>query len=192
MKARVLDDDFTSITNLNRNMLTMRGDIDTRKVNVIASRCPDHFEIVPIPARFKSGMDPDLALSSRVIVGVDDIPSRWAVQREAPGWVGVGGTSHFSISSSSHIPGEQCSGCLHPVDDPDGPDLIPTISFVSLGAGLATAIRLVREVLRHSYPRDHQQLWMTPLRLDLTRATIWLPVPPAQNCPVRCLASRAV
>src|SRR5262249_46651047 len=145
---------------------TTIDDINARKVDVIASRCTTRFEIEPVPLRFVSSAGANTQLAPRVIVGVDDIPSRWAVQREAPGWVGVAGTSHFSISSSSHGAGEPCSGCLHSLDDPDGFNPIPTISFVSFWAGLSLAVRLIREALSNSYPADRQQLWLTPLRLD--------------------------
>lgn len=190
MRGRIFDDDLTGLSNLNRNMLTMREDVDTRKVDVIAARCATRFEVEPIPMRFIYNAGPDTELTSRVIVGVDHIPSRWAAQCGAPGWVGVAGTSHFSISSSSHDVGQPCSGCLHPVDDPGGLNPIPTISFVSFWAGLAVAVRLIREVLGEPYPADRQHLWLTPLRLDQTRATIWSPVPALQSCPVRCHASR--
>jgi len=78
-------------------------------------------------------------LAPCVLVGVDDIPSRWIVQRYAKGDVLLVGTSHFSISSSSHVPGEPCSGCQHPVDEVGGAATIPTVSFVSFWAGLAMA-----------------------------------------------------
>src|SRR5215470_8454750 len=101
-------------------MLTTTNDIDSPKVDVVSAQRSAHLLLDPIPLRFASRADTNIQLESRIVVGVDDIPSRWAVQREAPGWVGVAGTSHFSISSSSHGVGEPCSGCLHPVDDPDG------------------------------------------------------------------------
>lgn len=192
MQGRVLDDDSTALSNLNRNMLTMLEDVDVPKVDVIVSRCRGHFPLDPVAQRFEPSRGTKIQLAPRVIVGVDDIPSRWAVQREAPGWVGVGGTSHFSISSSSHGSGEPCSGCLHPLDDPDQRNPIPTVSFVSFWAGLSTAVRLIREALGSTYPAEQQHLWLTPLRLDQRHAAIWSPVPPLRNCPVPCAASRTV
>lgn len=192
MQGRVLDDDSTALSNLNRNMLSMVEDVDVSKVDVIVSRCGSHFPLGAVPQRFEPSRGTRIQLAPRVIVGVDDIPSRWAVQREAPGWVGVGGTSHFSISSSSHAMGGPCSGCLHPLDDPDQRNPIPTVSFVSFWAGLSTAVRLIRETLGSAYPAARQHLWLTPLRLDQSHAAIWSPVPPLKNCPVRCAASRSV
>ena len=192
MVGRVLDDDSTALSNLNRNMLSMVDDVDVSKVDVIVSRCSAHFPLDPVAQRFEPSRGTKIQLAPRVIVGVDNIPSRWAVQREARGWVGVGGTSHFSISSSSHAMGGPCSGCLHPLDDPDQSNPIPTVSFVSFWAGLATAVRLIREALGSGYPAPRQHLWLSPLRLDQRHAAIWSPVPPLRNCPVPCAASRSV
>jgi len=189
MQARIFDDDPTALSNLNRNMLSLLENVGVHKVHVIASRCAPQFKIEPVLRRYESGSR-DIRLAQRVIVGVDDIPSRWVVQREAPGWVGVGGTSHFSISSSSHSIGEACSGCLHPVDDPEQRNLIPTIAFVSFWAGLSVTTRLIREALKTPYPSHRQHLWLTPLRLDQSHAAIWSPVPSLAKCPVGCAASR--
>lgn len=187
LHGRIFDDDHTAVTNLNRNMLTRVADVDSRKVNLVARHCTPNILLKPVPHRFTPAHEP---LADRVLVGVDDIPSRWLVQRYAPGWVGLSGTSHSSISSSAHQRGEPCSACLHPTDAalPAGP--IPTIAFVSLWAGLSLAVRLVREALQQPYPRNRQQLWLTPLRMDQRHAAIWSPVPPHPTCPAACPASR--
>lgn len=190
MAGRIFDDDVTSISNLNRNMLTLTSDVGTSKVVLVTERCGTQLRLEPVAARFSESCVDRAQLAPRVLVGVDDIPSRWIVQRHAPGWVGLSGTSHFSLSSSAHGVGEPCSGCLHPVDDTQGGDLIPTISFVSFWAGLAMAVRLVREALGIPYTRDKQHLWMTPLRMDQRHAAMWLPVAPRRDCPVQCSASR--
>jgi hypothetical protein len=189
---RIFDDDVTGISNLNRNMLTLLEDVGAQKVEVISTRCTGRFTVEPRNVRFGSDCSADRPLSSRVAVGVDHIPSRWTVQRTAPGWVGVSGTSHFSVSSSSHDVGQACSGCLHPVDDPDGLNPIPTISFVSMWGGLALAVRMLREALQVPYPLPHQHLWFTPLRLDQPHAAFWSPVPAVPNCPVVCPASQGL
>ncbi len=189
LRGRIFDDDVTEISNLNRNMLTLAEDVGVRKVNVVSTRCGPDFLIQHVPYRF-GAPEARIQLASRVLVGVDDIPSRWAAQRAAQKWLAVSGTSHFSVSSSAHMPGQPCCGCLHPIDDPGGANPIPTVSFVSFWAGLAMAVQLVREALRMPYPPDRQHLWLTPLRLDQPRAGMWLPVPSHRNCPVRCLASQ--
>jgi len=190
MRGRVFDDDLTSASNLNRNMLTLATDVGSSKVQVIAQRSGPKLQLVPIGNRF-SGQNLKLdRLAPRVLVGVDDIPSRWDVQRRAPGWIAVSGTSHFSVSSSAHSPGGPCCGCLHPVDDPAGANPIPTVSFVSFWAGLAMAVRLFREAVASPYSSGRQHLWLTPLRMDQPHAAMWLPVPRHRNCPVQCFASR--
>jgi hypothetical protein len=191
MRGRLFDDDVTGSTNLNRNMMTLATDVGRSKVQVVVRHCDGTgLRLVPISRRFV-GKDCEGGLARRVMVGVDDIPSRWEVQRQVRGWVGVSGTSHFNISSSAHSPGAPCSGCLHPVDD-SGTNFIPTISFISFWAGLAMAVRLVREVLGIAYPPERQHLWLSPLRMDSPHAAMWSPVAPREDCPVNCSAARAV
>ena len=192
MRGRIFDDDLTGASNLNRNMLSLVEDVGTSKVRVVARRCGANLQIDPIPNRFIGNGFEVRELARRVLVGVDDIPSRWEVQRHAPGWVAVSGTSHFSVSSSAHGPGEPCCGCLHPIDDPAGANPIPTVSFVSFWAGLAMAVRLLHEALTSPYSLDRQHLWLTPLRMDQPHAAMWLPVASRRDCPVRCLVSRVL
>lgn len=192
MRGRVFDDDLTGQSNLNRNMLTLASDIGSLKVEIISERCGAKLQLRPIANRFICESSEADKLAPRVLVGVDDIPSRWNVQRHAPGWIAVSGTSHFSVSSSAHSAGSACCGCLHPVDDPAGANPIPTVSFVSFWAGLAMAVRLFREVIGNPYSSDRQHLWVTPLRMDQPHAAMWLPVPPHRDCPVQCSTSRAV
>jgi hypothetical protein len=192
MRGRIFDDDVTGPSNLNRNMLTVANDVGSSKVEIVAERCGPKLHLSPVATRFtRESSDLD-KLAPRVLVGVDDIPSRWNVQRHAPGWVAVSGTSHFSVSSSSHSAGSACSGCLHPVDDLAAPNQIPTVSFISFWAGLAMAVRLFREAIGSPYYLDRQHLWLTPLRMDQPHAAMWLPVPPHRDCPVQCPASRAL
>src|SRR5437773_8288588 len=113
MWGRVFDDDLTCASNLNRNMLTLASDVGSSKVKVVAQRCAGKLHLDPVANRFV-GKSFDGELARRVLVGVDDIPSRWEVQCHAPGWLAVSGTSHFNVSSSAHSPDAPCSGCLHP------------------------------------------------------------------------------
>jgi hypothetical protein len=190
MWGSIFDDDLTGTSNLNRNMLTLATDVGSLKVQVVAERCAAKLQLEPVAERF-AGKSLNRKLAPRVLVGVDDIPSRWEVQFHAPGWVAVSGTSHFNVSSSAHSPGAPCSGCLHPVDDSAGANPIPTVSFVSFWAGLAMAVRLLREALSTPYSSDRQHLWLAPLRMDLPHAAMWLPVAPRRDCPVHCLNSQA-
>jgi hypothetical protein len=188
MAGRIFDDDITAPTNYNRNLLTLVGDADSAKVRLVVAHCSPEFDLTPKYQRFVADALEARQMASYVLVGVDDIPSRWQVQRCTSGILIVSGTSHFSISSSCHGPGEPCCGCQHPVDDLDGPTAIPTVSFISFWAGLAMAVRLIRRVVGASYSLDRQHLWMTPLRMDQPHAAVWSPVAPRKDCPVQCLA----
>jgi hypothetical protein len=190
LSGRIFDDDVTDASNLNRNMLSTVADVGSAKVNVAAQCCGTKLQLDPIKERFLDNGSHG-SLADRVLVGVDHIPSRWDVQRSAPCWLAISGTSHFSVSSSAHEPKTPCSGCLHPVDDDAGPGPIPTVSFVSFWAGLAMAVRLVRETIGFPYPASQQHLWLTPLRMDLRNAAMWHPVAAIRNCPTRCRASQA-
>jgi len=192
--GRIFDNDQTGPSNLNRNMLSATDDVGSQKVVVATRRCAPTLRLEGVPQRFPGRSSEFGKLASRVIVGVDDIPSRWEVQRRASRWLAVGGTSHFSISSSSHRAGEPCCGCLHPNDDPDVPGAtpIPTVSFVSFWAGLVTAVRLIQEGLGVRCPPNRQQLWLTPLRMDLPFAAMWMPVARNKNCPIKCSSARSL
>jgi hypothetical protein len=190
MTGRVFDDDTTAPSNLNRNMLTTISDVGSDKVSVVAERCSPVFTLTQIPRRFASDAPEAQQMAPHVLVGVDDIPSRWQVQRSTSGTLIVSGTSHFSISSSCHRSTDPCCGCQHPVDELAGPNVIPTVSFVSFWAGLAMAVRLIRHTLGLPYTLDRQHLWLTPLRMDQPHAALWSPVPPRVDCPVRCNRSR--
>ena len=186
MRGRIFDDDRTCPSNLNRNMLSLDTDVGFPKAEISAARCAHKLQLQPIVERYSATYE----LGGRVLVGVDDIPSRWEIQRHSPGWVGVSGTSHFSVSSSAHSRSEPCSGCLHPVDDVTAITSIPTISYVSFWAGLALSVRLIRECLGVPYSSRRQHLWLTPLRMDLNRCAMWFPVAARPDCPVGCAASR--
>ena len=190
MRGRVFDNDTTALSNLNRNMLSLQEDVGCTKVEIVARRCRQ-VVLEPIAARYPIGNPECDLLAPRVVVGVDDVPSRWEVQRRGPLWLVVGGTSHFNVSSSAHRLGEPCSGCLHPLDEP-GPDVIPTVSFVSFWAGLATVMRLLQEAAGKPYPKVRQHLWLSALRMDLPKAAIWSPVPARKDCPVKCFASKSL
>jgi len=188
MAGRIFDDDTTSLTNLNRNMLTLVGDAGSEKVQLVTDRCAPEIHLTPKYQRFSAESPDGRQMAPYVLVGVDDIPSRWQVQRCTSGSLVVSGTSHFGISSSCHGPGEPCCGCLHPMDDLGGPTAIPTVSFISFWAGLAMAVRLIRRAVGASYSLDRQHLWLTPLRMDQPHAAVWSPVAPRKDCPVQCLA----
>ncbi len=192
VKARVFDDDIAEIHNLNRCMLMRRSDASLIKVDILARYQMAPFEITPIPERFqRSSIAKHGPLGRCILVGVDDIPSRWEAQRAATDWIGIGGTSHFDTITSSHQSRQPCGGCLHPVDDPGGGP-IPTVSFVSFWAGLALAVRFIRHKIRLPYQTDQQQLYLSTLRLDGKHSALWRPVATRPDCPVRCELSHTL
>ena len=191
LRGRIFDSDFTDLSNLNRNSLSTSLDVGVAKVLVVSRRCSPAFDLKPVDSRF-NGPEPGTTLAPRVLVGVDDIPSRWTIQRYAPAWVAVSGTSHMNVSSSQHNPNEPCTGCLHPVDDQATANVIPTVSHVSFWAGLSMAVRLIRETLGSPYPLEKQHLWLTPFRMHERHAAKWYPIPARRDCPVGCPASRGL
>jgi hypothetical protein len=138
---RVFDDDRTEVTNLNRYPLLSHDCIGRFKTDILEDFSTPERVIRGVHTRFGAAPS-QCPLAPRTLVGVDHIPSRWLVQRHAPGWLHVGATSHFEVMASAHGPGGPCAGCVHPRDaDDDGP--IPTMSFVSLLAGALQAWSLL-------------------------------------------------
>jgi hypothetical protein len=181
-RGRVLDHDRSGLSNLNRNALLRRSALDEFKVDDLA-RYGGTLAITPAPVRFEDGM----ALGQTVLVGVDDIPSRWRAQGTGPAWLGVGGTDRFTVQVSEHRPGEACAGCLHPAArDDDGP--IPTVAFVSFWSGLLLAVRLLRMIPGGPGPAGEQQRLFTTLRPESWAYTAY-PIAPNPGCPVECSAA---
>lgn len=181
-RARVLDDDVSAMSNLNRNAMLTRSALDRYKVEDLA-RLTGGLVIDPRPVRYEDGM----AIAPTVLVGVDDIASRWAVQAAGPLWLGVGATEGFSAMVSSHAEGQACAGCLHPVAAaPAGP--IPTAAFVSLLSGLLLVAGWQRALGADGEDLANQQTFVNALRPEG-----WsfgsMPVAPNENCPVGCKAS---
>jgi len=127
-------------------------------------------------------------LAPRVLVGADQIPARWAAQRAAPSWLQVSGTSHFLVMSSSHRPSGPCAGCAHPRDE-QGTDPIPTISFVSLWAGILQAVDLLNEA--NGQANAGSYTICSPFGLSGARPLIKRELAPAPGCPVTCHAARS-
>lgn len=181
--GRVLDDDVSALSNLNRNALLVRSALDMNKVTDLARRATG-LDIDPEPVRYTAGMP----LAPTALVGVDDIPSRWAVQSARPDWLGVGATEGFAVLVSSHAPGQPCVGCLHPIAAvPTGP--IPTAAFVSLLSGLMLIARWLRSLGAEGKALADQQTFVNALRPEgWTHGS--MPVAPNPSCPVQCAASR--
>jgi hypothetical protein len=181
--ARIIEDDTTALSNLNRGMLFVRSRLEIPKAVELSRYATDGFSIRPVIARYASGTVTKIGpLANAVFVGVDDIPPRWDVQRAWPKWLGIGATTHFSAMASYHTPYLACAGCLHPVDDPTrGP--IPTVAFVSFWAGLSLTSLYLRHLANDRGLAQDQEFYFSPLRPE----TFWhTPIQRRSDCPVSC------
>lgn len=137
---RTIDRDLLARSNTNRYSLARTVDLELAKAHQLADFATDAVGIRGVRARLDEDTLATIGdLAPRVLAGVDDIPTRWFVQRLKPAWFGVGATSHAFIVVSDHLPGHPCAGCVHAVDDDNPLEEIPTIGFVSLWAGLLLA-----------------------------------------------------
>ncbi len=160
--GRVVDSERLELPNINRYALMRRSDIGALKTHQLSGLLQPDISLVSVPARYLGeGIDGD-RLRLRVLVGVDDIPTRWRVQEDAPEWLGIGATTHWSAMASYHVQGLGCARCLHPRDEV-GPARIPTAPFVSLQAGLHLACYFVTGIAGQ-LAKDDQYVYGTPLR----------------------------
>jgi hypothetical protein len=163
-KVRVIEDDTNAISNANRYSLLTLDRLNILKADDLATQALFGMDISPLPFRFEQanmGKIGQLALA--VLVGVDDIPARWAVQDAAQGWLGIGATSHYGMMTTIHQPHLPCARCAHPRDDSE-PREIPTVSFVSFWAGLFLAARYLRYLSVGREVPEEQETWFSPLR----------------------------
>jgi hypothetical protein len=188
--VRVIEPETLDFTNLNRYALARRSDVTQPKASILDSYARDSFRISGTRARFDDSW-PDVLgdLAPRVLIGADQIPARWQVQQAAPRWLQVSATSHFFAMASSHRPDGPCAGCAHPIDE-SGTGPIPTISFVSLWAGILQAVDLLTEASGRSCSGQYTMCY--PFGLSGRRPIICGALDAAATCPVRCQASRAI
>lgn len=186
--ARVIEPDCGALTNLNRYMLLTRSGLQVPKGDDLARvLAPAGLRITPMPIRYEQETVGAVGpLAARVLVGVDDIPSRWLVQRQDPCWMAVGATTHWSAMASVHEPGGGCAECLHPYDEP-GNAPIPTVAFVSYWAGLLTAAYFLRQLAGDRIGADDRQIFLTPFRAE---NALWAAVPVRPGCPSCAAAER--
>jgi hypothetical protein len=184
---RVIEGEVLDLSNVNRYMLSRASLGGHAKTRMLEAYSSPRLRIAGMPLRYDAD---NLAiigpLASRVLVGVDHIPSRWLVQEHAAGWVAVAATQSLDALASAHRPGEPCAGCLHQ-REPDVDELVPTISFVSLWSGLMLALELLTEAA-DARP-DQQALFCWPFGYNGPHL-MRLPVAAQLACPVGCEASR--
>lgn len=187
-RCRIIDHDRSGLTNLNRNALLRRSRLELAKVEDIASYSSG-LAIEPVPHRFGDAKSPPIPLGPTVLVGVDHIPSRWAVQEEHPQWLAIGGTEGYSVQLSWHMRGLACARCVHSADiEREGE--IPTAAFVSYWAGLLVAAALLRHRSGSPAPLDEQTAFISALRPE-SWAAAYSAVRKAKDCPACGSARRA-
>ena len=187
---RVIEPETVDLTNLNRYPLARRSDRNRPKVKVLEGYSRAAVTISGIEAPFDDSWPVVLGnLAARVLVGVDQIPVRWAIQEAAPAWLQVTGTSHFFVMASSHHPDGPCAGCAHPTDE-QGDDPIPTISFVSMWAGILQLLDLLNEA--SGQPTTGRYTICYPFGLSGSRPVLRGTIGRVATCPVGCKASQSV
>ncbi len=177
--VRVIEPDTADLSNLNRYAILRRQDKDQAKGEQLAhALSPTGLVIDAVDVRYDGAIRETLRLAPAVLVGVDDIPTRWEVQRANPDWLAVGATTHWCAMASFHEAGLGCAECAHPYDDPNG-GRIPTVAFVSFWAGLLTATYFLRHLSGVDAPEHEQQTFVTPLR---TENAVYSEVPTRPRC----------
>jgi tRNA A37 threonylcarbamoyladenosine dehydratase len=190
-RARVIEPELLEASNLNRYAMSRRSNVGQPKAEALAAWATPDFLIEQLRLRLDCNTLPQVApLAGAVVVGADDIPTRWLVQSQWPSWLCVGSTTHFFTLTSDHAQGQACAACLHPTDD-GVQATIPTVAFVSYLAGLQCAARVLVHALGLQPPPEQQAVAVYPLRLDGKHAVWAYLVQANRECPVRCTASRA-
>jgi len=187
---RVLEPKHIKVENLNRYGLARRSDCGRRKIDLLADFSHSNLPISGLAERLTpTWTDTNGRLARRVLVGVDDIPTRWTAQRAADGWLCVAGTSHFFGMVTTHNAHGPCAGCAHPRDEVLDAE-IPTISFVSFWTGLLQARALLVDAATGG--GRVSGLYVSPFGLYGPHGLHMVGVAPRRDCPVRCPASRLV
>jgi hypothetical protein len=164
--ARVIEPDTADLSNTNRYALLLRSTSSSPKADHLAQLfAGSGLEIDGLSRRYDSSARAALRLAPAVLVGVDDIPTRWEVQRARPEWLAVGATTHWGAMASFHEAGLGCAECAHPYDDP-GAGPIPTVAFVSFWAGLLIASYYLKHMAGKAAAVDEQQVFLTAFRAE--------------------------
>lgn len=164
--SRVIEPDSADLSNLNRYSILRRSSVGLPKAEQLACAVSETGLIIDqLDLRYDAKIREILQLAPAVLVGVDDIPTRWEVQRAKPSWLAIGATTHWNAMASFHHAGLGCAECAHPYDDPEQ-RRIPTVAFVSFWAGLLTAVYFIRHLAGDEISATEQQVFVTPLRAE--------------------------
>ena len=187
--ARVIEPDVHALTNVNRYPLLRCADLKTAKASAIARLNLGGIQITPVPDRYDERLRRTLGpLAADVLVGVDNVESRWVVQDECPEWLGIGATEGYLAFRTVHEPGVPCARCVHPEGSlPAGE--IPTAAFVSFwgGLSLAAAFALRRTGVRPA----GQVLQLSCLQMGSSSGVLEGPGTPEASCGCRTRADAA-
>lgn len=179
----VTEPDTFDLSNLNRCAMLRRSVSQQPKGAVLSDYSTSTLKIAADPRRFEAPERERANTSGRVVlVGVDDIPTRWNVQDCQPSWLGVGATSHWLAMASYHAEGLPCARCLHPHNEA-GPDLIPTIAFVSFWSGLWLSSLLLRHLAGEGATPAEQQNVFAALHPTHRHGTWRTPIQRIATCP---------
>jgi hypothetical protein len=180
-RARVIEFTASDLSNLNRYALLLAADVPNPKTATLRNFTRAGFEVTSAECRLEASTAMNLLpLAPRVLLGVDHIPTRWFAQELAPGWLGIGATSHWNAMASFHEPGLACAQCAHPHDD-DNDAPIPTVAFVSFWAGLLQVAYLIRQLNNGATSANEQHVFLTPLRAE---NPWWGEIRARPNCPL--------
>jgi molybdopterin/thiamine biosynthesis adenylyltransferase len=183
--ARIIEEQLAELTNVNRYKLLRASDAGRIKVEQLEAVAAHGVEITGVRALFtKATRENLLPFADHVLVGVDDVEARWWVQEEDPLWVAVGATGNHLAQLTTHSPDSACAACIHSTPLPE--QIIPTISFVSLWAGLMQACALVSGVAGGA------NFVVYPFALGGPTSIGQFDVLPSQNCPIGCSASSRI
>jgi len=185
-QTRVIEAEVSDLTNINRYAFLRRSRVGEPKAAHLGSLDLGQLAIVGVPLRYEERTLVEIgSLASNVLVGVDHVPSRWAVQGARPNWLGIGATSDYSAVVSFHSRGLPCARCLHP-NGTQAPAKIPTAAFVSHWAGLWLASLFARSVSGERLNPSEQLLHIATLRPESTNAIWKTPGVAVKDCEFGC------
>ena len=186
-RVRIWEPQDLDPTNLNRYVLMRRSMLPMPKIAMLQRWQHEGVSIEGFLVRLdEDRIHSVLPWAPWVMVGTDNVETRWLVQRTWPEHLVVAGTAGFMALVSEHDQGRACVGCLHPISE-DVAGEVPTVSFVSYLGGLMAAARLLRWATAAGPAAGQQQAteaWAD--RLDSQTGFRLHPVQRMAACPVGC------
>ena len=190
----VIDPDILEPSNLSRHILATIADVGDPKVNVVLRRASiPSLKVVGIPKRYQ-----ELSLSERenidiAMVAVDNVKTRWDVQRDLPRVLLHGAVYSNSILVSRHddVVNKGCLGCIYWKDTEriNESRAYPAAPYALLFAGAV----MVAELLKERIPKLRRYalnnvLQVPNLLIPLERDVSWFHrvLEKADNCGCNC------